>query len=133
LQAQARAQHVARAPPPRPPGNQLHTRPIAPRSTTAAPRLQPQAGLRLRAAQGEFHGYAEIEESYGVEFYFAQPYHSWESGTNENTNGLIRQYLPKGASLENLTQAACDRIADRLNDRPRKRHNFYTPAEKYLN
>ena len=85
----------------------------------------------------EFHGYAEIEESYGVEFYFAQPYHSWERGTNENTNentnGLIRQCHPKGACLENLTQAACDRIADKLNDRPRKRHNFYNPAEKYLN
>ena len=81
----------------------------------------------------EFHGYAEIEDSHGVEFYFAPPYHSWERGTNENTNGLIRQYLPKGMCLENLTQAQCDRIADKLNDRPRKRHNFYTPAEKYLN
>ena len=81
----------------------------------------------------EFHGYAEVEESHGVRFYFAPPYHSWERGTNENANGLIRQYLPTGMSLENLTQAACDRIADRLNDRPRKRHNYYSPAEKFLN
>ena len=81
----------------------------------------------------EFHGYSEIEETHGVKFYFAPPYHSWERGTNENTNGLIRQYLPKGKCLENLTQAECDRIADKLNDRPRKRHNFYSPAEKYLN
>ena len=81
----------------------------------------------------EFHGYAEVEETHGVKFYFAPPYHSWERGTNENTNGLIRQYLPKGKCLENLTQAECDRIADKLNERPRKRHNFYSPAEKYLN
>lgn len=80
----------------------------------------------------EFHGYAEVEETHGVKFYFAPPYHSWERGTNENTNGLIRQYLPKGKCLENLTQAQCDRIADKLNERPRKRHNFYTPAEIFL-
>lgn len=81
----------------------------------------------------EFHGYAEVEDSHAIKFYFAPPYHSWERGTNENTNGLIRQYLPKGCSMENLTQADCDRIAWKLNDRPRKRHNFYTPAEKFVN
>ena len=80
----------------------------------------------------EFHGYAEVEESYEVKSYFAPPYHSWERGSNENANGLIRQYLPKGKCLENLTQAQCDRIAERLNNRPRKRLDYYTPAEKYL-
>jgi transposase, IS30 family len=66
----------------------------------------------------EFHQYPEIEGATGVRFYFATPHHSWERGTNENTNGLIRQYLPKGMSMKDLTQAQCDRIAERLNSRP---------------
>lgn len=77
----------------------------------------------------EFHQYPEIEEVTGVRFYFATPHHSWERGTNENTNGLIRQYLPKGTSMKSLTQAQCDRIADKLNSRPRKRHGYKTPEE----
>ena len=64
----------------------------------------------------EFHGYADIEELTDVKFYFAQPYHSWERGTNENTNGLIRQHLPKGTSMEELTQHQCNAIADKLNN-----------------
>ena len=77
----------------------------------------------------EFHQYPEIEEATGTRFYFATPHHSWERGTNENTNGLIRQYLPKGTSMKHLTQAQCDRIAKKLNTRPRKRHGFKTPEE----
>lgn len=77
----------------------------------------------------EFHGYAEIERKTGVKFYFAAPYHSWERGTNENTNGLIRQYLPKGQSMATLTQQQCNAIAQRLNTRPRKRHGYKTPEE----
>jgi IS30 family transposase len=77
----------------------------------------------------KFHQYPEIEEATGVRFYFATPHHSWERGTNENTNGLIRQYLPKGMSMKNLTQAQCDQIAKKLNTRPRKRHGFKTPEE----
>ncbi len=77
----------------------------------------------------EFHGYKRIESRSGVEFYFANPHHSWERGTNENTNGLIRQYLPKGMNLDSLTQAECNRIAKILNTRPRKRHDWKTPCE----
>lgn len=77
----------------------------------------------------EFHGYKEIEEKTGVMFYFATPYHSWERGTCENTNGLIRQYLPKGASMAQLTQQKCEWIANQLNTRPRKRHGYKTPVE----
>ena len=80
----------------------------------------------------EFHGYKEIEKKRGVDFYFANPHHSWERGTNENTNGLIRQYLPKGKSMEGLTQKQCDAIARKLNNRPRKRHNYRTPAELFF-
>ena len=77
----------------------------------------------------EFHGYARIEAASRVRFYFATPHHSWERGTNENTNGLIRQYLPKGQSMTSLTQAQCDPIATHLNERPRKRQAYKTPAE----
>lgn len=77
----------------------------------------------------EFHNYAEIEDRTQAIFYFASPYHSWERGTNENTNGLIRQYLPKGTSMTALTQAACNEIARQLNTRPRKRHGYKTPLE----
>jgi transposase, IS30 family len=77
----------------------------------------------------EFHDYAELERRLGVKVYFATPYHSWERGTNENTNGLIRQYLPKGQCMKNLTQRECNWIANELNTRPRKRLGFTTPAE----
>lgn len=77
----------------------------------------------------EFHGYAEIERATGVTIYFATPYHSWERGTNENTNGLIRQYVPKRTSMKRLTQSRCDAIAHTLNNRPRKRHGFRTPLD----
>lgn len=79
----------------------------------------------------EFHSYKAVERRLPVKFYFAAPHHSWERGSNENMNGLIRQYLPKGGSMEHLTQADCDRIADKLNRRPRKRHNWMTPEELY--
>ena len=79
----------------------------------------------------EFHGYKSVEDRFGVEFFFATPYHSWERGANENTNGLIRQYLPKGMCLKSLTQAQCNQIANELNNRPRERLGFRTPAEVF--
>ena len=79
----------------------------------------------------EFHGYEALERWFPVTCYFAHPYHSWERGTNENTNGLIRQYLPKGHSMRYVTQAECDRIASILNTRPRKRLGFKTPYEVF--
>jgi IS30 family transposase len=78
----------------------------------------------------EFHDYRKIEKATGVQIYFANPYHSWERGTNENTNGLIRQYLPKRVSMKGVTQHRCKAIALALNIRPRKRHGFKSPAEK---
>ncbi|MBX3475971.1 MAG: IS30 family transposase [Planctomycetes bacterium] len=79
----------------------------------------------------EFHGYKSVQDRFGVKFFFATPYHSWERGTNENTNGLIRQYLPKGMCLKALTQAQCNWIANELNNRPRERLGFRTPAEAF--
>lgn len=81
---------------------------------------------------GEFHGYRAVEKAAGVIFYFAHPHHAWERGTNENTNGLIRQYLPKGKDLRNLTQKHCNQIANILNRRPRKRHGYRTPEEVFF-
>ena len=77
----------------------------------------------------EFHGYQRVERLTGAVFYFARPYHSWERGSNENANGLIRQYLPKGESMAGLTQQRCNAIAYQLNTRPRKRLSFRTPLE----
>jgi IS30 family transposase len=79
----------------------------------------------------EFHSYADIENETGVRFYFANPYHSWERGLNENTNGLIRQYLPKRKSMATLTQKQCDVIAARINQRPRKTLDYITPETIY--
>ena len=63
--------------------------------------------LTITADNGtEFHWYKEIEDITGVKFYFATPHHSWERGTNENTNGLIRQYLPKGKTMAGVSQYA---------------------------
>jgi len=79
----------------------------------------------------EFHGYAAIERATAARFYFATPHHAWERGTNENTNGLIRQYLPKRASMDRLAQHDCHLIVAQLNRRPRKRLGYRTPEECY--
>jgi len=80
----------------------------------------------------EFHSYAALEARIPARFYFATPHHAWERGTNENTNGLLRQYLPKGASMSTLSQHDCNRIATKLNRRPRKRLGYRTPEECYV-
>jgi IS30 family transposase len=77
----------------------------------------------------EFHDYKKIEAATGVPIYFAHPYHSWERGSNENANGLIRQYLPKRMNMSGVTQHRCNAVALALNIRPRKRHGFKSPAE----
>lgn len=77
----------------------------------------------------EFHDYKVLEAEFGLQCYFATPYHSWERGSNENLNGLIRQYLPKGTCLRRIDQRACDRIAKALNTRPRKRYDYRTPEQ----
>jgi IS30 family transposase len=96
--------------------------------------IESQAGrvLTITSDNGsEFHSFALVEAATGVPFYFATPHHSWERGTNENTNGLIRQYLPKRTSMAHVTQADCEAIARALNTRPRKRLGWKTPEECY--
>jgi IS30 family transposase len=95
-------------------------------------RAQPHPVRTITADNGtEFHAYAALERTTPTRFYFATPHHAWERGTNENTNGLIRQYLPKRQSMARLTQVDCNRIAAQLNRRPRKRLGFRTPEECY--
>ena len=80
----------------------------------------------------EFQDHGSIERATGVKFYFATPDLSWERGSNENFNGLLRQYLPKRTSQADITQRDCDRIAKKLNTRPRKRLGYRTPEECFL-
>lgn len=102
----------------------------AARATIKLIQRRPAAFKTITADNGvEFHSYKDVEKATNVRYYFANPYHSWERGTSENTNGLIRQYLPKRTSFAALTQRECDDIARKLNDRPRKRYNFRKPKE----
>jgi IS30 family transposase len=75
--------------------------------------------------------HTEINKKFSMRSYFCQPYHSWEKGTVENTNGLIRRFLPKGTSFDTIAPEQIDRIQLWLNHRPRKCLDFKTPAEAY--
>jgi IS30 family transposase len=66
-----------------------------------------------------------------MQVYFCDPQHPWQRGSNENTNGLLRQYFPKGMSLANYSQAKLNAVARQLNERPRKTLNYQTPAERF--
>lgn len=76
----------------------------------------------------EMNEYEAIERRTGMLVYFAHPYHSWERGTNENTNGLLRQFFAKGSDFSSITQADVDRAVALLNTRPRKRLYAESPA-----
>lgn len=79
----------------------------------------------------EFAGHEAIAQRLQADFYFAHPYASWERGTNENTNGLIRQYFPKNRDFTTITQQEIDTAMDRLNNRPRKRLGYQTPSQVF--
>lgn len=79
----------------------------------------------------EFAGHENMAKELKMAVYFAHPYHSWERGLNENTNGLLRQYFPKGAYFEKVTDAQVQTAVDSLNHRPRKILGFKTPFEVF--
>ena len=88
--------------------------------------------LTITADNGkEFAGHREIAEALGADVYFARPYHSWERGLSEHTNGLVRQYFPKVESLLGIDPAEVRKVADRLNNRSRKALGLRTPAEVF--
>ena len=79
-----------------------------------------------------FSEYEMTEKKTGIEIYFAWPYHSWERGTNENANGLLRQFFPKKSSFAMITQEAVDEACRLINNRPRKRLGYLTPNEVFF-
>jgi IS30 family transposase len=80
----------------------------------------------------EFAEFALIEKQLNTEFYFANPYHSWERGTNENTNGLIRQYFPKQTDFATISNETVSQVVEKLNNRPRKTLGYKTPNELFF-
>jgi len=75
----------------------------------------------------EFADHKTIAENLGIDFFFADPYHSWQRGANENLNGLIRQYFPKKTDFRNIKEQYINEITEKLNRRPRKRFNYENP------
>ena len=113
----------------------LHARTTAEVNRCAALwlRAQPHPVRTITVDNGtEFHGYAALEATTDARFYFATPHHAWERGTNENTNGLLRQYVPEASEHGALTDDDCTALATKLNHRPRKRLGYRTPEECYV-
>lgn len=79
----------------------------------------------------EFSFHEEIADNLDISIYFAKPYHSWERGANENTNGLIKQYFPKGTDFGDINHEQVMQVQNILNSRPRKRLGYMTPKEKF--
>ena len=79
----------------------------------------------------EMAGHQKFTLATDIKVYFCDPQHPWQRGSNENTNGLLRQYFPKGMDLSNVHQNRLNAVAKRLNDRPRKTLGYYSPTEKF--
>ena len=77
----------------------------------------------------EFSDHQRLAATTGMSIYFARPYRAWERGTNESTNGLVRQYLPKGTDFRDVSHRVVADVESSLNDRPRKRLDYRTPRE----
>ena len=103
------------------------------KATLAAMRKLPPEKVKTMTFDNgkEFAGFKELERGLGMRSYFARPYHSWERGTNENTNGLLRQFFPKGMDFSTVLQTDVDSALELLNNRPRKCLNYRTPTEVF--
>jgi transposase, IS30 family len=78
----------------------------------------------------EMRDWKQVHVDAGIDVFFCDPHAPWQRGSNENTNGLLRQYFPKGFDFSTVTEAELDAVADELNARPRKRFAFATPTEQ---
>jgi IS30 family transposase len=78
----------------------------------------------------EMRDWKQVRIDAGIDVFFCDPHAPWQRGSNENTNGLLRQYFPKGTDFATVAAAELDAVADELNDRPRKRFAFATPTEQ---
>jgi transposase, IS30 family len=95
-------------------------------------KLMPRRNYTLTVDNGkEFANHESVAEKLQIKVYFADPYSAWQRGLNENTNGLIRQYVPKGSDVRTLTTEQIQHIMDRLNNRPRKSLGYLTPNEVF--
>lgn len=99
---------------------------------TVLNRIEAQKRLSMTDDPGkEMAAHAQLTEATGINVYFADPYRPWQRGINENTNGPLCQYLPKGSDLSRFAQEELDAIAWKLNTRPRKSLGYKCPAELF--
>ena len=99
------------------------------------PYCIPKAWLKTMTFDNgsEFAHHETIANALCLQTYFAHPYSPWERGRNENTNGLLRQYLPKGTSFANLAQETLESIVNQINNRPRKNLGYRKPNDIFTN
>jgi len=109
-----------------------HTAEVTSAALTAALGALPDTLLRsLTWDRGtEMANHAHLTEATGIEVFFADPHSPWQRGSNENTNGLLRQYFPKGSNLAVHSAERLGEVQAELNNRPRKRHNWASPSER---
>lgn len=100
-----------------------------PQGQAAAPEGRAESRMATLGRGEEFADFARVEEATGAVFYFALPHHPWQRGTNENTNGLVREYFPKGTDFDAAGDERVREVYDAISHRPRKRHGFRTPYE----
>jgi IS30 family transposase len=104
---------------------------VAPALTKKVQTLPEALRRSLTRDQGpEMRDWKQVRVDAEIEVYFCDPHAPWQRGSNENTNGLLRQYFPTGTDFATVTEADLDAVADELNDRPRKRLDFANPTEQ---